>query len=174
MPLPIEWQTGRAVPLPGVTSRGRGDPGFLPAKIPRMFLRHVVDYQPGLTEQHLWATQARHRRGPAGPAAKYQLEWFHHDRTDSRLERGDVLLFVTADNAWVHSPAVVDSDPIAILHAPGAVGHLLRSRADLAPIPVPDAEHTLADLGHPNPRLRVDHRIASPSLRTALLGLWNL
>lgn len=164
----------RAVPLPGVTSRGRGDPGFLPAKIPRMFLRHIVDYDPGLIEQHLWASEARRRRGPAGPAAKYHLEWFHHDRSDSRLERGDVLLFVTADNEWIHAPAVVDSEAIAILHAPGAVGHLLRSRADLAPIPVPDAEHTLAGLGHPNPRLRVDHRIASPSLRTALLGLWHL
>ncbi|GAF45439.1 hypothetical protein [Rhodococcus wratislaviensis] len=81
-----EWQIGRAVPLPGVTSRGRADPGFLPAKIPRMFLRHIIDYQPSPTEHHAWA---RHRRGPAGPAAKYQLEWFHHDKSDSRLERGD-------------------------------------------------------------------------------------
>nr|GLK33841.1 hypothetical protein GCM10017611_06840 [Rhodococcus wratislaviensis] len=71
-------------------------------------------------------------------------------------------------------PAVVDSEAIAILHSRGAVGHLLRSQADLSPIPVPDAEQPLADLGHPNPRLRADHRIASPSLRTALLQLWNL
>ncbi|QSE88033.1 phospholipase D family protein (plasmid) [Rhodococcus pseudokoreensis] len=169
-----QWQIGRAVPLPGVTSRGRGDPGFLPAKIPRMFVHHTVEYDPGPTEQELWATQARRQRGAAGPAAKYQLEWFRHHRSDTRLERGDVLLFVTADNSWVHPPAVVDSEAIAILHAPGAAGHLLRSRADLAPIPVADAERMLADLGHPNPRLRVDHRIASPTLRTALLGLWNL
>ncbi|MFC9557033.1 phospholipase D family protein [Rhodococcus sp. NPDC056960] len=167
-----QWQIGRAVPLPGVTSRGRGDPGFLPATIPRMFVRHIVDYDPGPAEYHAWASEAR--RGPAGPATKYQLEWFRHDRSDSRLERGDVLLFVTADNQWLYAPAVVDSEAIAILHAHGAVGHLLRSRVDLAPIPVPDAEHTLAGLGHPHPRLRVDHRIASPSLRTALLGLWNL
>lgn len=85
-----------------------------------------------------------------------------------------VLIFVTADNEWIYPPAVVDSEAITILHAHGAIGHLLRSRADLSPIPVPDAEHTLADLGHPNPRLQVDHRIASPSLRTALLQLWNL
>jgi hypothetical protein len=39
---------------------------------------------------------------------------------------------------------------------------------------VADAERTLAGLGHLNPRLRVDHRIASPTLQTALLGLWNL
>nr|EJI95669.1 hypothetical protein JVH1_6942 [Rhodococcus sp. JVH1] len=39
---------------------------------------------------------------------------------------------------------------------------------------MPDAEQTLANLGHPNPRLRADHRIASASLRTALLQLWNL
>ncbi|MFD6062712.1 phospholipase D-like domain-containing protein [Rhodococcus wratislaviensis] len=169
-----EWQIGRAVPLPGVTSRGRADPGFLPATIPRMFLRHIVDFTPGPAEHHAWVTEARHRRGPAGPAAKYQLEWFHHDKSDSRLERGDVLIFVTADNEWIYPPAVVDSEAITILHAHGAIGHLLRSRADLSPIPVPDAEHTLADLGHPHPRLQVDHRIASPSLRTALLQLWNL
>ncbi|ABG99808.1 hypothetical protein RHA1_ro08764 (plasmid) [Rhodococcus jostii RHA1] len=54
-----------------------------------------------------------------------------------------------------------------------AIGHLLRSRVDLSPIPVPEVERTLADLGHPNPRLRADHRIASASLRTALLQLWN-
>ena len=169
-----EWQIGRAVPLPGVTSRGRADPGFLPAKIPRMFLRHTVDFTPGPTEQHTWAAQARRHRGPAGPAAKYHLEWFHHDKSESRLERGDVLIFVTADNEWIYPPAVVDSEAIAILHSRGAIGHLLRSRADLSPIPVSEAEQTLADLGHPGPRLRSDHRIASPSLRTALLQLWNL
>ncbi len=32
-----QWQIGRAVPLPKVTSRGRADPGFLPAKIPGCF-----------------------------------------------------------------------------------------------------------------------------------------
>jgi len=133
-----------------------------------------VDYTPGPTEQHTWAAQARRRRGPAGPAAKYHLEWFHHNKSESRLERGDVLIFVTADNEWIYPPAVVDSEAIAILHSRGAVGHLLRSRADLHPIPVPDAEQPLADLGHPNPRLRADHRIAFPSLRTALLQLWNL
>ncbi len=69
---------------------------------------------------------------------------------------------------------MVDSEAIAIPHTSGAIGHLLRSRVDLSPIAVPDAERALADLGHPNPRLRADHRIASAGLRTALLQLWNL
>jgi hypothetical protein len=99
-----QWQIGRAVPIPGVSGRGQADPGFLPAKIARMFLRHITEYQPGPTEQHAWAAESRHRRAPAGPASKYQLEWFHHDKTDSRLRRGDVLLFVTADHAWLHPP----------------------------------------------------------------------
>jgi hypothetical protein len=169
-----QWQIGRAVPIPGVSGRGQVDPGFLPAKITRMFLRHIVEYEPSPTEHHTWTTQARHHRAPAGPAAKYQLEWFHHDKSDTRLHLGDVLVFVTADNDWIHAPSVVDSEAIAIPHSHGAIGHLLRSRVDLSPIAVPDAEQTLADLGHPNPRLRVDHRIASASLRTALLQLWNL
>ncbi len=56
----------------------------------------------------------------------------------------------------------------------GAVGHILRTRPDLQPVPLPDAEKPFADLGHPNPRLRTDHRILSRRLRAALLRLWNL
>ncbi|MGO4611654.1 hypothetical protein AB4142_35490, partial [Variovorax sp. 2RAF20] len=81
----------------------------------------------------------------------------------------DALLQVTADNTWIHPPAVVDSDPISIPHSPHAVAYLLRTRTDLEPLPVPEAETRLADLGHPNPRLHTDHRIVSPSLRTELL-----
>ena len=52
---------------------------------------------------------ARHRvRTSAGPAAKYQLEWFRIDtlgtRGRGRHQRGDVLLQVTADNEWLYSP----------------------------------------------------------------------
>ncbi|MDF3312167.1 phosphatidylserine/phosphatidylglycerophosphate/cardiolipin synthase family protein [Rhodococcus sp. T2V] len=169
-----QWQIGRAVPIPGVSGRGQADPGFLPAQVNRMFLRHIIEFQPGPAEHHAWAAESRHRRAPAGPAAKYQLEWFHHDKTDSRLRRGDVLVFVAADHEWLYPPAVVDSEAIAIPRSPGAIGHLLRSRTDLDPIPVPVAEQILADAGHPGARLRVDHRIASPGLRAAVLGLWNL
>ena len=44
-----------------------------------------------------------------------------------------VPVFVTADNEWIHPPAVVVSEAIAIPHAHGAIGHLLRSRTDLSP-----------------------------------------
>ena len=37
-----QWQIGRAIPIPGVSGRGQAEPGFLPAKITRMFLRHIV------------------------------------------------------------------------------------------------------------------------------------
>ena len=164
-----EWQIGRAVPLPGVTSRGRADPGFLPAKIPRMFLRHTVNYTPGPTEQHMWAAQARRHRGPAGPAAKYHLEWFHHDKSDTRLERGDVLIFVTADNEWIYPPAVVDSEAIAILHAHGAIGHLLRSRADLPPDPGAGrrADPRRPRAPQPPPTNRPPDRLPQPADRSA-------
>ncbi len=87
---------------------------------------------------------------------------------------GDVLLQITTDNTWIQPPTVVDSDPIPIPHSPHAVAYLLRTRADLEPLPVPEAEARLADLGHHNPRLYTDHRIVSPGLRSALLRLWNL
>ena len=32
----------------------------------------------------------------------------------------------------------------------------------------------LADRGHPHPRLHHDHRVISPTLRSALLRLWKL
>ena len=54
------------------------------------------------------------------------------------------------------------------------VAYQLRTRVDLEPIAVTDAEVWLADAGHPHPRLRTDHRIVSASLRAALLRLWNL
>ena len=119
-----------------MSGRGQADPGFLPAQVTRMFLRHIREYEPGVAEHHTWAAESRHRRAPAGPAVKYQLEWFHHDKSDNLLRRGDVVVFVTADHEWLYAPAVVDSEAIAIPRSPGAVGHLLRSRTDLDPIPV--------------------------------------
>ncbi|WP_016880602.1 MULTISPECIES: hypothetical protein [unclassified Rhodococcus (in: high G+C Gram-positive bacteria)] len=170
------WQIGRAVPLPGIGGRNRAEPDFLPTPVTRMFLWHITDYQPGAAEEHERAARTSRRRTSAGPAAKYQLEWFRIDTPGGRgrLQRGDVLLQVTADNEWLYSPAVVDSDPIAIPHTRRAVAYQLRTRVDLEPIAVTDAEVWLADVGHPNPRLRTDHRIVSASLRAALLRLWNL
>ena len=174
MPLPIEWQIGRSVPIPGIGGRMRANRDFLPVRVTRMFLRHIVEYEPSETEQQTWATQAgRSSATTGGPAATYQLEWFRPGNRRARLERGDVLIF-TDDNEWIYPPAVVHSDAIAIPHTHKAFGHLLLVRADLQPVSAADAEQQLADLGHPNPRLTTDHRIISASLRAALLRLWNL
>ncbi|EHI43356.1 hypothetical protein OPAG_06634 [Rhodococcus opacus PD630] len=169
-----EWQIGRSVPIPGIGGRMRANRDFLPVRVTRMFLRHIVEYEPSATEQQTWATQAgRSSASTGGPAATYQLEWFRLDDRRARLKRGDVVIF-TDDNEWIYPPAVVDSDAIAIPHTHRAFGHLLLVRADLQPVSVADAEQQLANLGHPNPRLTTDHRIISASLRAALLRLWNL
>ncbi|WAM19379.1 phosphatidylserine/phosphatidylglycerophosphate/cardiolipin synthase family protein [Rhodococcus sp. JS3073] len=170
-----EWQIGRSVPIPGIGGRMRAELDFLPARVTRMFLRHIVEYEPSPAEKQAWAATQAHRSGAAtGPAATYQLEWFRPGDRRARLNRGDVVIFVTDDNEWIYPPAVVDSDAIAIPHTHKAFGHLLRTRADLQPLPVADAEQQLAALGHPNPRLATDHRIISASLRAALLRLWKL
>nr|EJI98242.1 hypothetical protein JVH1_4108 [Rhodococcus sp. JVH1] len=106
MPLPIEWQIGRSVPIPGVGGRVRAELDFLPARVNRMFLRHIVEYEPSATEQQTWATQAgRSSASTGGPAATYQLEWFRPGDRRARLNRGDVLIFVTDDNEWIYPPA---------------------------------------------------------------------
>ncbi|EME18522.1 phospholipase D-like domain-containing protein [Rhodococcus triatomae] len=168
------WATGRAVPLMGIGARKRTGHDLLPTPVTRMFIRHITDHQPGPDETLTWAAHAT--LTAPGPAAEYPTEWLRIDNPDKRgqLVRGDVLLQVTADNTWIHPPAVVDSDPIPIPHNPHAIAFLLRTRADLEALPVPEAETRLADLGHPNPRLRTDHRITSPTLRSALLQLWSL
>ncbi|MGO4205538.1 phosphatidylserine/phosphatidylglycerophosphate/cardiolipin synthase family protein [Rhodococcus sp. TAF43] len=170
------WSIGRAVPLLGIGGRARTDHDFLPTPVDRMFLWHITDHQPGADETLTWAAHAS--LTASGPAAEYPLEWLRIDKPGGsvrgRLERGDLLLQVTADNTWIHPPAVVESDPISIPHSPHAVAFLLRTRADLQPLPVPEAETRLANLGHPDPGLHTDHRIISPGLRSALLRLWKL
>ncbi|ELB92924.1 hypothetical protein Rwratislav_11518, partial [Rhodococcus wratislaviensis IFP 2016] len=42
----LEWEIGRAVPLPGVTGRVRIETDFLPTPVTRMFVKHAVDYEP--------------------------------------------------------------------------------------------------------------------------------
>lgn len=172
------WAIGRAVPLPGIGNRTRTEHDFLPTPVHRMFLRHTTDYPLTADDQHTWAARATHRPGTAGPSAKYRTQWLRLDTPEAdhrnRLHRGDVLLQVTADNTWIHPPSVIDTDPIRIPHTRHAIAYLLRTRTDLEPRPVPETRRVLADLGHPNPRLHLDHRIVSPTLRTALLQLWNL
>lgn len=85
-----------------------------------------------------------------------------------------MIVFVSTGDEWIHPPAVVISDPMRIPRSGGAVLFFLRTRTDLPPVPLTDAEKALTDLGHPGSRLRTDHYVRSPNLRTALLALWNL
>ncbi|MDH6288196.1 hypothetical protein M2275_003102 [Rhodococcus opacus] len=85
-----------------------------------------------------------------------------------------MIIFVSADDEWIYAPAVVVSDPMKIPRSRGAVLYFLRIRTDLPPLPLTEAERALTDLGHPGSRLRTDHYVRPPSLRTALLTLWNL
>ncbi|MFC9767962.1 hypothetical protein [Rhodococcus jostii] len=43
--------------------------------------------------------------------------------------------------------------------------YFLRIRADLSALALSDAATALADLGHPGPRLHIDHYVRSPALR---------
>ncbi|MFZ2527079.1 MAG: phosphatidylserine/phosphatidylglycerophosphate/cardiolipin synthase family protein [Rhodococcus sp. (in: high G+C Gram-positive bacteria)] len=170
------WQIGRSIPLPGIGAQRRAQPDFLPTTVTRMFLRHITNYTPSTDEQQQWADITTPGSSTAGPVSAYPLEWLRLDTPDDRdrFRRGDVLIQITADNTWIHPPAVIHSDPIRLPHTRHAIAYQLRARVDLDPLPVPDAATMLADLGHPNPRLRTDHRIISPTLRAAFLRLWNL
>ncbi len=168
-----EWAIGRAVPIPGVTGRIRNpDNDFLPTATTRMFIKHVVDYQPSATEKHLIREQ-QPSRTTAGPVAKYQLQSLRLGKP-STITTGDVIVFVSADNEWIYPPAVVTSEPTRIPRSGGAVLVFLRIRADLPPLSLNVAEKHLADFGYPGPRLRTDHFVRSPTFRTALLELWDL
>ncbi|QHE73196.1 phospholipase D family protein [Rhodococcus sp. WAY2] len=169
----LEWEIGRAVPLPGVTGRVRTDTDFLPTPVRRMFVQHAVDYEPTDTEQQVLDSQRGRHSTAGGPAVKYQLESLRLD-TRGTLRRGDVIVFVSTGDEWIHPPAVVISDPMRIPRSGGAVLFFLRTRTDLPPVPLTDAEKALTDLGHPGSRLRTDHYVRSPTLRTALLALWDL
>jgi hypothetical protein len=169
----LEWEIGRAVPLPGVTGRVRTDTDFLPTQVVRMFVTHAVDYQPTHTEQQILDTQRGRHSQAGGPVVKYQLESLRLD-TPGTIRRGDAIVFVSTGDEWIYAPAVVISDPMRIPRSGGAVLFFLRTRTDLPPVPLTDAEKALTDLGHPGSRLRTDHYVRSPSLRAALLALWDL
>jgi hypothetical protein len=168
-----EWEIGRAVPLPGVTGRLRTETDFLPTPVTRMFVTHAVDYEPTPTENRVLDEQRGRHRSHGGPAAKYQLESLRLD-TPSGVKRGDVIVFVSTDDQWIYAPAVVVSDPMKVPRSGGAVLYFLRLRTDLSPLPLPGAEDALTDLGHPGSRLQADHFVRSPSMRAALLTLWDL
>ncbi|MFD7044255.1 hypothetical protein [Rhodococcus jostii] len=57
------------------------------------------------------------------------------------------------------------SDAVRIPRSGGAVLYFLRIRADLSALALSDAATALADLGHPGPRLHIDHYVRSPALR---------
>ena len=169
------WQVGRAVPLAGIGSRARTGHDFLPTPVRRMFLRHNGDHTPAAEDQDTWATPAPET---SGPNPRYRTEWLHEDKpgTDrrSRLQAGDVVIRINDDDTTLFPPTVVETGPHRIPHTRHAVAYRLRVRTDLDPVTVTDAARTLAEHGHPNPRLHHDHRVISPSLRAALLQLWKL
>ncbi|MGU3584619.1 hypothetical protein ACLBYD_15735 [Rhodococcus sp. C26F] len=55
-----------------------------------------------------------------------------------------------------------------------AVPYLLRTRADLEPVPLPVVARTLVDAGHPNSRVQLGPRVVFLALHTALPHLWSL
>ena len=95
-------------------------------------------------------------------------------RSDTVAPARRRLLQVTADNEMASPARGRVLRPGRDPHTRTAVAYHLRTRVDLEPIAVTDAEVLLADLEHPGPRLRTDHRIVSASLLAALLRLWNL
>lgn len=131
----LEWEIGRAVPLPGVTGRVRTETDFLPTPVTRMFVKHAVDYEPTPTEQQVLDEQRGRHHSRGGPAAKYQLESLRLDRP-SGVRRGDVIIFGSADDEWIYAPAVVVSDPMKIPRSGGAVLYFLRLRTGLSPLPL--------------------------------------
>ncbi|WP_182263435.1 phospholipase D family protein [Rhodococcus sp. UFZ-B548] len=169
-----EWAIGRAVPIPGVTGRIHNpDNDFLPTPTARMFVKHVVDYQPSPTELHLIREQQPRKPTTSGPVAKYQLQTLRLGKP-STITSGDVIILVSSDQEWIYPPALVTAEPVRIPRSGGAVMVFLRIRTDLPPLPLHIAEKHLADLGHAGPRLRADHYVRAVSIRTALLELWNL
>lgn len=169
------WQLGRVVPLVGIGSRTRTGHDFLPTPVRRMFLRHLSDYTPTDDDETLWAATCSSGNRPD---PRYHTTWIRQSTPGpdhrTRLQPGDVILRISDDDTRLHPPAVVATGPHRIPHARSAVAYRLRVRTDLDPIPIADAARSLAEHGHPNPRLHNDHRVISPSLRAALLRLWNL
>ncbi|WP_345947387.1 phosphatidylserine/phosphatidylglycerophosphate/cardiolipin synthase family protein [Rhodococcus pyridinivorans] len=169
------WQIGRVVPLAGIGSRARLEHDFLPTPVRRMFLRHLGDYTP-TEDNETSSTSPVPRTG--GPDPRYRTEWVREDNPGpdrrTRLEPGDVVIRISADDTRLDPPAVVDTGPHRIPHTRHALAYRLRTRADLDPIAIPDAARLLTDRGHSNPRLHRDHRIISASLRAAVLALWRL
>ncbi|MBS9376619.1 phosphatidylserine/phosphatidylglycerophosphate/cardiolipin synthase family protein [Rhodococcus sp. B50] len=148
------WQIGRVVPLAGIGSRTRTDHDFLPTPVRRMFLRHLANYTPTADKETNWTSPAPGKGAPNPPATRRR----HHQRRQHPL----------------HPPVVVDAGPHRIPHTRHAAAYRLRTRTDLDPIAVADAARILTDRGHPNPRLRHDHRVISPTRRRAVLWLWKL
>ncbi|MGU3585457.1 phosphatidylserine/phosphatidylglycerophosphate/cardiolipin synthase family protein [Rhodococcus sp. C26F] len=169
------WQVGRVVPLAGIGSRTRTGHDFLPTPVRRMFLLHTRDYTPTAEDETRWAAPAP---GRGGPDPRYHIEWIRRNTPGaerrSRLEPGDVLLRISDDDSRLYPPAAVETGPHRLPHTRRAVAYRVRTRTDLDPISVADAARSLAEQGHPNPRLHHDHRVISPRLREALLRLWKL
>lgn len=169
----LEWEIGRAVPVPGVSGRiNNPESDFLPTPVTRMFIKHIVDDHSNLSDEAKLESRQPQKRTSAGPTVKYQLQSLRLDKPNN-IKRDDVIVLISSDNEWIHAPAVVTSESIQFPQSGGAILHL-RTRTDLPPIFLVDAEKALTDSGHPTSRLQKDHYVRSPTLRAAVLDLWNL
>ncbi|MCJ0907416.1 hypothetical protein [Rhodococcus sp. ARC_M6] len=95
-----------------------------------MFIKHVVDYEPSPTEQHLLEDRRPGTRTTAEPVAKYQLRSLRLGKP-STISPGDVIVLVSADNEWIYRPVLAASEPLRIPRSGGAVLYFLRICTDL-------------------------------------------
>nr|WP_236603559.1 phosphatidylserine/phosphatidylglycerophosphate/cardiolipin synthase family protein [Rhodococcus sp. WAY2] len=170
------WQIGRAVSLPGIGGRNGAEPDFLPAPVTRMFLWHITTNNPASrrnTSGRPTPADAVRPRGVGGevparlvPHRHPRWAWAAPARWRPASGHRRQRLALPARGRGLR--------PIAIPHTRKAVAYQLRTRVDLEPIAVTDAEYDSPTSGIPIPDCAPAHRIASAGLRVALLGLWNL
>lgn len=169
-----DWEIGRAVPIPGITGRiQKPDNDFLPSFADRMFIRQDGSHQPDSSDSILTGRRYSTSRQSLGPTVKYRLETLRLGKPD-HVARGDVIIRISADNEWLHAPALVVAEREQISLSSNGFQCILRRRNDLPMLAVSDAEQRLAEVGYSCKRLWTNHCVRSPNIRAELLALWNL
>ncbi|MEU4839776.1 phospholipase D family protein [Nocardia testacea] len=164
-----EWDRGAPAPVVGVSTDPPDEQDFPPRPVRRLFIVYSVDHDVSAAEA---AIEQRSRRAVrrSMPVGGYRLQWFGADRTDPPYQLDDVLLLRhdDGDTERLYGPYVVAS---AGQQVPGATAYHLKYRPQDKPIPVEEAAESLTTGGlsgslHPR-------RIRNPTLREALLALWD-